>query len=195
MAELHVSKKTIYQLLSEMQGKKFIIPDYQRPYEWYIDKNDKNECQTLWDDIEDFAKKEGDKADEDYFLGTIVSYLNENKNQEIIDGQQRITSLLLMLRAFYCKLENMKEDDEVTGLKTQLAPCIWDIDPISQKVLDKSQIHILSQVAETNNEVFHDILKTGIAIDKAKDNYSKNYQFFKKQCDEYAEKYPLHWKK
>jgi len=52
----------------------------------------------------EFSESEQSK-EEDYFLGTIVSYLN-GKNQEIIDGQQRITSLLLMLRAFYYKLEN-----------------------------------------------------------------------------------------
>lgn len=68
MAELHVSKKTIFQLLSEMQGKKFIIPDYQRTYEW-----DKDECEILWDDIENFARQ---KEEQDYFLGTIVSYSN-----------------------------------------------------------------------------------------------------------------------
>lgn len=36
MAELHVSKKNIGKLFSEMQNKKFVIPDYQRPYKWNI---------------------------------------------------------------------------------------------------------------------------------------------------------------
>jgi|GEM_PF-6614945 len=47
MAELHVSKKNISKLLTEMQGRKFIIPDFQRPYKWDIEK-----CETLWNDIE-----------------------------------------------------------------------------------------------------------------------------------------------
>lgn len=189
MAELHVSKKTISKLLSEMQNRKFVIPDFQRPYKWNIEK-----CETLWNDIENFTLTDA-KTGSDYFLGTIVSYVNEDKNQEIIDGQQRITSFFLMLRAFYRKLEDMNEDEDVIGLKNQLAPCIWDINPISQKVSDKTKIHIESLVAtEEDNTVFHKILETGISSEFANDNYSANYRYFKNQCDDYAEKNPLQWK-
>jgi uncharacterized protein with ParB-like and HNH nuclease domain len=189
MAELHVSKKSISKLLSEMQNKKFIIPDFQRPYKWNVEK-----CETLWNDIENFTVTDA-KAGSDYFLGTIVSYINDDKNQEIIDGQQRITSFFLMLRAFFRKLEVMVEDEDVTGLKNQVAPCIWDINPISQKVSDKTKIHILSLVAtEEDNETFHNILETGLCSDTAADNYSANYRFFKKQCDEYASTNPMQWK-
>jgi uncharacterized protein with ParB-like and HNH nuclease domain len=45
MAELHISKKSISKLFSDMQDKKFIIPDYQRPYKWTLEK-----CETLWND-------------------------------------------------------------------------------------------------------------------------------------------------
>ena len=189
MAELHVSKKSISKLLSEMQNRKFIIPDFQRPYKWNIEK-----CETLWNDIEDFTVTDA-KIGSDYFLGTIVSYINDDKNQEIIDGQQRITSFFLLLRAFFRKLEVMVEDDDVAGLKNQLAPCIWDINPISQKVSDKTKIHIESLVAtEEDNVTFHKILETGLSSELATDNYSANYRFFKKQCDEYAETNPMQWK-
>ncbi|MEO6288002.1 MAG: DUF262 domain-containing HNH endonuclease family protein [Dyadobacter sp.] len=189
MAELHVSKKTIGKLFSEMQNKKFVIPDYQRPYKWNIEK-----CETLWVDIENFAQTDA-QIGADYFLGTIVSYTNEKKDQEIIDGQQRITSILLMLRAFYKKLEDMLEDDDVIGLKNQLAPCIWDINPISQKISDKTKIHIESLVAtEEDNETFHKILENGVAAQAANDNYSKNFIYFKNNCDTYASKNPMQWK-
>jgi uncharacterized protein with ParB-like and HNH nuclease domain len=119
----------------------------------------------------------------------------DDSNQEVIDEQQRITSLLLMLRAFYRKLENMIEDEDVIGLRNQLAPCIWDINPISQKISDKKKIHILSQVAtEDDNETFHYILETGDSSEHNQDNYSINYRFFKAQCDKYAEDNPLQWK-
>lgn len=189
MAELHVSKKSISKLFSEMQGRKFVIPDFQRPYKWDVEK-----CETLWNDIENFTLTDA-KTNSDYFLGTIVSYKNDDGNQDIIDGQQRITSFFLLLRSFFKKLEDMVEDEDVIGLKNQLAPCIWDINPISQKVSDKSKIHIESLVAtEEDNEIFHKILETGLSLDSAKDNYSENYRFFKKQCDEYAEKQPMQWK-
>jgi uncharacterized protein with ParB-like and HNH nuclease domain len=192
MADLQVSKKTIGKLFSEMQNKKFIIPDFQRPYKWNIEK-----CETLWLDIESFTQNEA-KTGSDYFLGTIVSYRDKkDENKEIIiDGQQRITSLMLMLRAFYRKLEDMSDTDEdVIGLKNQLAPCIWDINPISQKVSNKSLIHIISQVAtEEDNVTFHKILETGNCNESKKDNYTTNYIFFKQKCDEYAEKNPMQWK-
>jgi hypothetical protein len=189
MADLNVSKKTVGKLFSEMQNRKFIIPDYQRPYKWNIEK-----CETLWNDVENFAETDA-KHGADYFLGTIVSYVNDKNNQEIIDGQQRITSFMLLLRSFYKKLENMDEDEDVIGLKNQLAPCIWDINPISQKVTDKKKIHIISEVAtEEDNDTFHEILESGNILEDRTDNYSKNYKFFKEKCDEYATSNPMQWK-
>lgn len=189
MADLHVSKKTVGKLFSEMQNRKFVIPDYQRPYKWNIEK-----CETLWSDIENFAQTDA-KSGADYFLGTIVSYVNDDRNQEIIDGQQRITSFMLLLRSFYKKLDDMQEDEDVIGLKNQLAPCIWDINPISQKVTDKTKIHIVSEVAtEEDNETFHKILETGNVVENTSDNYSKNYRYFKEKCDEYATTNPMQWK-
>jgi uncharacterized protein with ParB-like and HNH nuclease domain len=194
MTELNVSKKAIKELFSEMQNRKFIIPDYQRPYRWDIEK-----CETLWNDIENFAATEAQEG-VDYFLGTTVSYQTKNNNGktdlEIIDGQQRITTLLLILRAFYSKLENMNANDQdVIGLKNQLAPCIWDINPISQIVSDMTKIHIVSQVAtEEDNHTFHKILETGNTDKNATDNYSVNYRFLKEQCDKYAAANPMQWK-
>jgi hypothetical protein len=187
MADLHVSNKNIGKLLSEMQGKKFIIPDFQRPYKW-----DKEKCETLWNDIVSFF--ENDPVDTDYFLGTIVTAENEEKNPEVIDGQQRLTSFFLLLRAFYKKLEVMAEDDDVLGLKMQVGPCLWDVHAISKRVSDFTKIHIHSEVAtDDDNETFHDILKTGVAEIDKEDNYSLNYRFFKNACDEYAKDKPTKW--
>ena len=189
MTDLHVSKKTVGKLFSEMQNKKFIIPDYQRPYKWNIEK-----CETLWNDIENFAQTEA-KEGYDYFLGTVFSYINENKDAEIIDGQQRITSFMLLLRAFYKKLEDMIEDREVNNLRNLVAPCIWNVHRLSGEIIDRKDIHIFSEVAtEEDNETFHKILETGTFTTKASDNYSLNFNFFKNKCDEYASSNPLKWK-
>lgn len=190
MTDLHVSKKSIEKLFGEMQKLKFIIPDYQRPYKWDIEK-----CETLWEDFVDFSETES-TSNLEYFLGTIVAYTNEKKDKEVIDGQQRITSIMLLLRAFYTKLETMIDDEDVSGLKRQIAPCIWDLDDISQKITDCKNIHISSFVAtESDNDTFHTILETGEVTLNAIDCYSKNYNFFKKQCDDYATAKPMQWKK
>lgn len=192
MPELSVSRKTISKLFAEMQNRKFIIPDFQRPYKWDMEK-----CETLWNDIKDFHESMpvGAKSDE-YFLGTIVSCKNESNedNIEIIDGQQRITSFFLILRAFYKKLENMPEDLNVIGLKNQLAPCIWDVDSISQQVADRKKLHVESLVATDDDKTaFHDILETGFADSSAKDLYSINFNFFKDKCEQYAKDAPMQW--
>lgn len=195
MAELNVSKKSILSLLTEMQTKKFIIPDYQRPYKW-----DREKCDILWQDVTRFYE-ENQSRESEYYLGTIVTCKRSeedpsSKDVEVIDGQQRITSLLLLLRAFYSKLENTPlQDKDILGLKNKIGPCIWDVDPISGEVSDKSRIHIESRVAtESDNETFHEILRTGVTDSQKKDLYSQNYEFFFSQCDEYARVNPMNWK-
>jgi hypothetical protein len=194
MAELNVSKKSILGLLTEMQTRKFIIPDYQRPYKW-----DREKCDILWQDVTRFYE-ENQSRESEYYLGTIVTCKRSeegpsSKDVEVIDGQQRITSLLLLLRAFYRKLDDTPlQDKNILGLKNKIGPCIWDVDPISGEVSDKGRIHIESRVAtESDNETFHEILKTGVADPKSKDLYSQNYDFFFSKCEDYARVNPTNW--
>lgn len=188
MPELNVSRKSLKELFTELRSKKFVIPDYQRPYKWDYEK-----CETLWSDILTFYR---DGTETDYFLGTIVTCKEGDKADriEIIDGQQRITSLLLLFRAFYRQLEEMQEDENVLGLKNQIGPCIWEVDSISQRVKDKTKIHIESLVAtESDNDAFHFILETGTIPADALDLYSQNFDFFLKQCKDFARQEPLSW--
>ena len=187
MEAFKVEKKTIKNLFSDMEGKKFIVPDYQRPYAW-----DKDKCEILWDDLKDFF----DNEEEEYFLGTIVICKGENENEtHVIDGQQRITSLFLLLRAFYFHLDDMEKDKYVTGLMGQIAPCIWDTNKLSKEVEDYSKIHIESKVAtDAEKESFHKVLQNGEVSENIKDLYSKNYKFFLNKSKGYAQKEPMLWK-
>ena len=127
MSKLNVDQKTIRQLFDDKKAD-FLIPDYQRPYAWT-----EEECQTLWDDIFQFAfpnnNSENFYNDEEYYLGTIVVFNNKNNKLEIIDGQQRITTILLLLRAFYKKFEDSKMQDSNSKLtKDNIGKCIWKTD-------------------------------------------------------------------
>ncbi len=195
MAELTVAKKSVWNLLSQMQRRKFIIPDYQRPYKW-----DKEMCETLWQDLAGFFedRKPNENPLEEYFLGTIVTCQSDEaadrRDLEVIDGQQRIASFLLLLRAFYRKLEGMPTDVMVSGLKNKIAPCIWDVNPISGLVDDHNVIHIHSRVATaTDNDTFHEILKKGETRAGARDLYSLNYRYFFDECEKYARDFPIAW--
>ena len=106
MSKLNIDQQTIKELFSNKKSD-FLIPDYQRPYAW-----DDVEYQTLWDDIFSFAFPDNDytlfdSENDEYFLGPIVTFKNEDNKLEIIDGQQRLTTLMLLLRAFYSFFGNM----------------------------------------------------------------------------------------
>jgi uncharacterized protein with ParB-like and HNH nuclease domain len=184
---LTINKKSIAVLFRDIRNHKYIIPDYQRPYNWGLD-----ECEIMWNDIVDNSE-----LPNEYFFGTIVTFRNSEDNLEVIDGQQRLTSFFLLLRALYKKLENSDQNDrKIIGLKNQIAPCIWDTDEITQEITNYSLIHIESKVAiESEIEIFHKILKTGDYDEDTEDNYSLNYGYFMTQSDEYAKEFPMKWEK
>lgn len=71
----------------------YVIPSYQRPYAWT-----NVQAGELFSDLYDFYSKE-DKEDT-YFLGSIVLIKDEGKpHSEVIDGQQRLTTLTILLAA------------------------------------------------------------------------------------------------
>ncbi|MCS3900847.1 DUF262 domain-containing protein [Methanococcus voltae] len=90
------------KLLRYMEGadKQFIIPVYQRNYDWTIEN-----CGQLFNDIVSIAKEEYNN----HFLGALVSiYHDDGIGQDylIIDGQQRITTISLLLLAIYNLVKN-----------------------------------------------------------------------------------------
>lgn len=105
---------------------------------------------------------------------------------EIIDGQQRLTTLMLLLRAFYDKFENMK-DDKSKKTRKQIEQCIWKTDEFGDA--DKTILKIDSEVATDNDkDEFLEILRTGTVV-RGKSSYAKNYKFFQEKIREFTEEY------
>ena len=186
MSKLNVDQKTIINLLSDKKAD-FLIPDYQRPYAW-----NEEQCQTLWDDIFLFSFPNNNYEDfdnnEEYFLGSIVTYKNETGKSEVIDGQQRLTTLMLMLRAFYDKFENMKDKNSILT-RDRIEKCIWKTDTFGSA--DKNTLKIDSEVATDNDkEEFLELLRTGIVKQDSKSQYVLNYQFFQKKIDKFLQAFP-----
>lgn len=102
--------------LKFLQGtKQFIIPIYQRKYSWTI-----NQCKQLWSDILRAAHDENMKG---HFIGSVV-YVEKGIYQIssipqllVIDGQQRLTTLTILLRAFAKVIEERNEEFEMTKKK------------------------------------------------------------------------------
>lgn len=189
MSKLNVDQKTIMLLFSDKKSD-FLIPDYQRPYAW-----EEGQCQTLWDDIFSFAfpdnNYENFNKDEEYFLGSIVTFENENNKKEVIDGQQRLTTLMLLLRAFYSKFGNM-QDNNSKNTRERIAQCLWKTNEFGEA--DLNRLKIDSEVATDNDkDEFLEILRTGLVTKDQKSNYAKNYIFFQQKIDEFLNEFPSYF--
>lgn len=185
MSKLNVDQKNICSLLGDKKSD-FIIPDYQRPYAWT-----EEECQTLWEDIFEFSFPDGKynqfNNDEEYYLGPIVTFKNSDGKLEVIDGQQRLTTIMLLLRAFYVRFGSMKTEESMKT-KELIAKCLWKTDEFGTANLDKLKID--SEVATDNDkEEFLEILKTGKVNDNQKSKYACNYRFFQKKIEEFLNEY------
>jgi uncharacterized protein with ParB-like and HNH nuclease domain len=88
----------------------YLVPDYQREYVW----EEKHVNQLLEDIYEEFSN---DNKSE-YFIGSIVVCENDDKRYEVIDGQQRLTTLFVALSALKNHLKASKED--VSDIQTML---------------------------------------------------------------------------
>ncbi len=95
--------KTIGEYLKLEDLSKFIIPEYQRAYSWEI-----KHCDKLWQDIENFMES---GANDPYFFGTIIVNCQEDdKKLSLIDGQQRTTTFILLLKALLIRLNTAIEE-------------------------------------------------------------------------------------
>lgn len=186
MSKLNVDQKSIYELLSDRKAD-YIIPDYQRPYAW-----DEDNCQTLWDDIFSFAIPDNDATkfdtNDEYFLGSIVTFENDKKQQEVIDGQQRLTTFMLLLRAFYDRFTQMQNQDS-KDFSERIASCIWKTNEMGKP--DKEHLKIDSVVAtDKDKDEFLSILKTGIVTNEQTSRYANNFRFFLEKVDDFINHFP-----
>jgi uncharacterized protein with ParB-like and HNH nuclease domain len=177
-------------LLFSDKKSDFLIPDYQRPYAW-----DEDQCQTLWDDIFSFAFPENNyqsfNQDDEYFLGSIVTFKNGDDKLEVIDGQQRLTTLMLLLRAFYVKFKNMQDSNSLRT-KEMISKCIWKTNEFGEA--DLNTLKINSEVATDNDkDEFLEILKTGEVRNEQKSNYANNFRFFQKKIDNFLSEFPSYF--
>jgi uncharacterized protein with ParB-like and HNH nuclease domain len=86
---------------------RFVIPVYQRNYDWSLEQ-----CEQLINDLETIISKKQTA----YFIGSIV-YISENQSVSlssvneiyVIDGQQRITTITLLLIALADRIEDKNQ--------------------------------------------------------------------------------------
>ena len=149
-----VEDPTVANILSTDMLKIYDIPRYQREYTW-----NQRDWANLNDDIT--------QNDAGYFLGSFivvngtVDSKRDTIHYEVIDGQQRLTTLSLFLAAVYARIMEHKDsiDDDMM---------LDDIRPLRNRLIlksDKSKTRVIPQVQNHNLEDYRWILKEHIGLD------------------------------
>lgn len=150
--------------------KQLVIPIYQRTYSWEI-----KECKKLWEDI---LKAGGDKNIFGHFIGSIV-YVEKGLYQVsslpkllVIDGQQRLTTLSLLISALCYHLK--KNDSQIENPDKLISYYLLN----SQESEEEKYKLILTQ---TDKTTYIKIMENLIFSEGDSVRIKENYEFFKEQ--------------
>lgn len=148
----------------------FIIPIYQRPYSWT-----EKECRQLWQDILNAGENENITV---HFLGSVV-YIEEDISnnsrrspQLVIDGQQRLTSVLLLLKALS---EQIEEGEPVDGFSKKKIRNRYLLDPDEDG--DRQYKLVLSK---TDRSTLNAIMTQSELPSETSIRVRENYDFFRR---------------
>lgn len=175
---------------------KYIIPEYQRPYSWdCLGKSDKNnQVNAMWDDLYSYFQ---DGKRDTYFFGSMVLIGNGNRVYRVIDGQQRLTTTVLLFAAFKCFALNVKASlnhdqqellEFTNAVITEVDDLIFDkrrfgVVPLEKKVkIEKSGnfdfdeiLHQAIDCGSFNKEAFKGVKPEQVII---AERYFKNKDYF-----------------
>lgn len=106
---LSAAQKSLKLLFAN--DSRYVIPTYQRPYSWSLEQ-----CRQLFDDVRDAYLSESDS----YFLGNIVLAEDDSEEMpEVVDGQQRLITLWLFLKALYVLIPTYSKLKRMIFLETE----------------------------------------------------------------------------
>jgi|GEM_PF-2415991 uncharacterized protein with ParB-like and HNH nuclease domain len=174
---------SLVQFLRDNRDHKLLIPIYQRSYEWTTKKD--KEVYTLWQNISDI-----DILDENstHFINSIV-YIADEKNTNflnIIDGQQRITTISILFIAIRNRLEKLQKDKKLQDLVDEIKIVKEQIEEFYlirkwKKGDDKIRLSLSNK--NRDREIFNklavDIDEPSYSRSDQDSNLIKAYKFFK----------------
>ena len=162
---MSISKSQTEKVGSILSGNKFIIPTYQRKYSWT-----ENERYALWQDIEESLK-----SNMNHFIGTLsfkereIVGLSPDTLYEIIDGQQRVTTIFILLSILIDKLPegDIKNQQRTTFIgknnDLKLEPLGEDGQFLNQLIFDFSNIDI-SKINKRSQKFMYEAKNEFIAL-------------------------------
>ncbi len=132
----------LLDFIGKSQEKQFVIPIYQRLYSWK-----KEQCEQLWDDI---IKIGGNDKANGHFIGSILYVLDGNTPSSpllIIDGQQRLTTITLLLIALR---NHSSDEDKRKKIESYLINSDKDGDKKFRLILSESDRDTLLSLIDKN---------------------------------------------
>lgn len=163
-----------------MAGNKIVVPAYQRAYSWDtpIEKSDRNtQTDVFLSDLEEYSRS---NTNSPYYFG---HFLFEEKKQEfnVIDGQQRLTTIVIFLSALFAKLKFVKylSEEEVfcyeDMVKRRTAIRFWTVDYDNQLFID----YVIYQTKSDHN---------GLETESSR-RIVRAFDFFKKHLSDKPQDY------
>ena len=181
-----VAFASVEELLNNKRGYK--IPIYQRAYTWTQDR-----AEGLWDTVIDRYADGNDT--EEHLIGPIVTVVNRDMADSVVDGQQRLVSLTLMYCAMRDVLKSRQKDQKCEGeFKTRLQ---MFLEKINKRVLNNNgNARIEPDYDDSDNALLRKICQGGIERGNklrsgANVAMRRNYKEFQRRSDALYDKLDL----
>lgn len=113
MANFDIDEATLASILDSKEHH-FNIPDFQRDFTWESKSNNTGEFNYI---LRDLKEAFDTNPKEEYYLGTFITFKENDKDllYEVIDGQQRLTSITIIIAAYLKVIRNTKDIDQTDG--------------------------------------------------------------------------------
>ena len=167
---MRARNKFLYSDLLNQDNSQYYIPVYQRIYTWT-----NKHCEQLYNDIINSVKLKNH-----HYLGSLVysesKYIKDNNTfyrRQIVDGQQRFTSVLLLLKALYDSLD----DETDKKIRDKIYNSIYN-----NNIDDEFKLK-LQTINEDNNQLSKILLDDFSSLDDLS-NIAKNYYYFKNRIND-----------
>jgi uncharacterized protein with ParB-like and HNH nuclease domain len=178
-----------HKVVNDLFGREinYIIPAYQRPYSWECTgKSDKNnQINAMWDDLFAFFQ---DGKKETYFLGSMVLIGNGNRQYQVVDGQQRLTSLVLLFSAFKCFAREIQPkllDEELLNFARRVEGLVDEL-VFNEKLFGAISIEKKVKIEKSNGFDFDNVLAKSLDCE----NFNpQEYRGVKSENIQIAERY------
>lgn len=144
-------------------GTKYIIPIYQRPYSW----TDEQLRKFITDIFGSFWGADANAPAEPMFIGTMqLSYKTKENVQEIIDGQQRLTTFLLLIKVLRHRFPHCQELQNIS--------LNWLYTRVNNGAQQRFLDHAIASDLSVNSETQNRYLKNALLINEQIDEHINN---------------------